>query len=263
MAGGRRRRSAAPTAPRWIPWSLALIALGFTFTLGVLAGRHSGHHPAAVATAAPTQKVATPRRSGLTETRVEHAPPIQEKLTFYQTLTAPLGAVAPSEKANAPAKPAPTRARPTQDRAPEATPTSKASGDAPARTRTAISQVAATEPMRVPPSGVGSPPPDADPDPPTPASKAARPAADGDRRDPGPEWTVQVGVFGSAEQAAGVKRQLAAKGFDAQVTPVSSSEGQVRYRVRVGAFKTKDEAIRTADRVRADRSIPTYVTAAK
>ncbi|PYO55551.1 MAG: hypothetical protein DMD83_19060 [Candidatus Rokuibacteriota bacterium] len=38
-------------------------------------------------------------------------------------------------------------------------------------------------------------------------------------------------------------------------------DGQVRYRVRVGAFRTREEAVRTAERVRADRSLPTFVTA--
>jgi cell division protein FtsN len=74
------------------------------------------------------------------------------------------------------------------------------------------------------------------------------------------EWTVQVGVFGTAQQAAGVKKRLADGGFEAQIVPSPSDDGQVRYRVRVGAFRSKEEAVRTAERVRSDRSLPTYVT---
>jgi len=73
-------------------------------------------------------------------------------------------------------------------------------------------------------------------------------------------WTVQVGVFGSAQQAAGVKKQLAEGGFEAQIVSTAGGDGQVRYRVRVGTFKSREEAIRTAERVRTDRSLPTYVT---
>jgi cell division protein FtsN len=260
MAGGRGRQRAtgAPSARQWVAFGLAgLVILGLTFTLGMLAGRQWARHTPAATAAAPTQKAAAPRRSGLTETRVERAPQIQEKLTFYQTLTAPLGALPLSEKVDTPAKPSPVpRVRPSPDRAPErgadVTLPRKASAEPQATPRTAPRQTAAEQ--RVP---------EADQDSPVAGSNGVRPSPGEDRGDAGSEWTVQVGVFSTVQQAAGVKKQLAAKGFDAQVTPVSSSEGQVRYRVRVGAFKTKDEAMRTADRVRSERSVTTYVTAAK
>ena len=65
-----------------------------------------------------------------------------------------------------------------------------------------------------------------------------------------------------------VAREFTIQAQDVQFTlhtgyvfQVISGDGQVRYRVRVSGLKTRDEALRTAERVRADRSLPTYVTA--
>jgi len=71
---------------------------------------------------------------------------------------------------------------------------------------------------------------------------------------------VQVGVFKSADQAERVKRKLTEGGFPAGVTAVAGSDGQTWYRVRVSGFKTRDQALKTAERVRADRALPTFVT---
>jgi cell division protein FtsN len=72
---------------------------------------------------------------------------------------------------------------------------------------------------------------------------------------------VQVGVFGSAQQAVSVKRGLDQKGFEAHIAPMSSGDGQIRYRVRIGTFHSREEALREAERVRSERSLPTFVTA--
>jgi len=42
---------------------------------------------------------------------------------------------------------------------------------------------------------------------------------------------------------------------------MTTEDGEVRYRVRVGTFRTREEAARMAERVRSDRSLPTFVTA--
>jgi cell division protein FtsN len=74
------------------------------------------------------------------------------------------------------------------------------------------------------------------------------------------EWTVQVGVFRDRRQAEGLKRQLAAGGVDAHLVDARGEDGQVRHKVRVGSFKTRDEAARVAARVASERRVPTYVT---
>jgi len=192
------------------------------FGLGVLVGRHRlwQAHTAAAADGA-RKPAASSRRGGLTEVGTDRPPQLQEKLTFYQTLKAPIGPVRVSDGGSTNAKPA-------------GAPVS------PARAGEHASE--ATTPRTTDREGQGAP---------TIASAPSKNTSG--------EWTVQVGVFGSAQQAAGVMKQLAAGGFDAQVAP-TTSDGQVRYRVRLGSFRSKEEADRTAERVRLSRSLPTFVT---
>ncbi|MET0852498.1 MAG: hypothetical protein ABW020_15275, partial [Candidatus Rokuibacteriota bacterium] len=60
------------------------------FTLGVVTGRH-GVRPSPDAVADPSRKAAPAKRSALVDGDVEPPRASGEKLTFYQTLTAPLG----------------------------------------------------------------------------------------------------------------------------------------------------------------------------
>lgn len=259
MATGtvRQRGRGGPGTPQWMALGVAgLVIVGLTFALGMLVGRQWARQTQPAVAAAPTQKpTAAPRRGGLTDTGPERAPQIEEKLTFYQTLTAPLGPVPLTGKADATVKPATVaRVRMSQERlaepGSEATLPRKASAAGQESARPAPRQTGTPEQRQE----TGS-------DSPTPAPKGSQVAPGAERQDAGSEWTVQVGVFSSSEQAAGIKKHLAARGFEAQVTSVATEEGQVRYRVRVGAFKTRDEAVRTAERVRSERSVPTYVTA--
>ena len=220
-----------------------LVLLGITFGFGVLVGRHRVQ-PAhqAVGAEASRKLAATPRRSGLSEAGAERLPHLQEKLTFYQTLKAPLGPVRMPEAADAAAKP--TKAPVSPGRPPER-----------------AGQGTASRPPDRDPQGISRPAtvqtrPTSERNETSALSSAPR---DGERREAA-AWTVQVGVFTSPQQAAGVQKQLAAKGFEAQIAPTMTDDGHVWYRVRLGAFKSREEAVRTAERVRSDRSLPTYVT---
>jgi len=240
---GVGQRVGGPRAPQWVALGVAaLIILGLTFTLGMLVGRQWARQSQPAVASEPTRKAASvPRRGGLTEVGTERAP--QEKLTFYQTLTAPLGAVPPSGKGEATAKPGvAAKARLNPEPAPERTdrPTLPR-GTGPEKARLTSVEAKAAEPRQ--------------------EARAESPVGPGNGHEAKSEWTVQVGVFKSSQQAAGVKKQLAESGFEAQVTPMTIEDGQLRYRVRVGTFRTKEEAVRTAERVRADRSLPTFVTA--
>ncbi len=208
--------------------------LGLTFTLGALVGRQWARHSQPTLLAATARKTApAPRRSGLTEVALEQPPAAQEKLTFYKTLTAPLETTPFSAKADTSAKPA----APSKPQAPSA-------------------KVVAAGNDRILPRAEERPPA---------GSIAAKSVDQADRAErphsASAEWTVQVGVFGSAEQAVGVKKGLDQKGFEAQVAPMSTGDGQIRYRVRVGTFHSREEALREAERVRSERSLPTFVTA--
>jgi cell division protein FtsN len=188
----------------------------------------------------PGRKVVPARRSGLGEVNADRGALPQEKLTFYQTLTAPLGPVPVSGRAEVtpktlPAASAPrANAQPAPEHAKELVPARGDEHGPPSRT------LAGAPNREGPPLN----------------SVDAKPG-----EETNPAWTVQVGVFKSAQQAERVRGELVGRGFQAQVTQIAVDGGQFRYRVRVGVFKTKDEAIRMAERVRSDRSLPTFVTA--
>jgi DedD protein len=72
-----------------------------------------------------------------------------------------------------------------------------------------------------------------------------------------------VGAFKNRQQAEAVQQALLRAGFPTEVSLRPAEEGQARYRVRVGAFGAKAEAERMAERLRAERSLATYVTSSR
>jgi cell division protein FtsN len=73
-------------------------------------------------------------------------------------------------------------------------------------------------------------------------------------------WVVQVGAYRAREPAEEFRRSLSAAGYDAYVTAVSTDDGTVRYRVRVGSFSSRSDAEKTASRLKAERSLNPFVT---
>jgi cell division protein FtsN len=192
----------------------ALAILALTFTLGILVGRQWGGRGAPVPSASmelAKKPAAVPRRSGLTETEAERPREMGEKLTFYQTLTAPMGPTGSS-----------ARARAAEDKA---------------RAGVAAPVTAASAPSTTPASGG--------------AAAAATPAS--------ASWSVQVGAFRSRQQADGIHKQLAEAGFPVFQSAVAAQDGQPRYRVRVGGARSRDEALRLAEQVRARVPVTTFV----
>jgi len=223
MAPARQRIASRTSRGAWLAiGGLLFVALTFTFALGVLVGRQSMRRSEPIQTASePPRKAASaaPRRSGLVEPVAEH-PPAQEKLTFYQTLTAPLAPLpAPPRTDSAAKSPLPKPAAPTEH--------PSASAPSPAEE----SSIA-----------IGQPP----------APRAPEPR-------PG-DWTVQVGAFKDRNQAESVRKPLAAGGFDPYVIAAPGEDGQLRYKVRVGGYKTREDAARMAERMRRERSLTAFVT---
>jgi DedD protein len=108
----------------------------------------------------------------------------------------------------------------------------------------------------VPPDGGGAAPPAAvaaaPPAAPEPRPELVTPSA----RDE--QLAVQVGAFaesGAAERLAEVLRR---KGFPVYVTPGTGEAGS-RWRVRVGPLGSREEAERTAARLKLDEKLPTWV----
>jgi cell division septation protein DedD len=231
MSGRARGRSEG------MGWMLriTLVASGaavvcLVFTLGVVTGRH-WVRPAADAVAEPARKAAPAKRSALVDGDVERPRAGSEKLTFYQTLTAPLA-------------PGPTSTKPlVVGRAPS-------ESSAPAARPPAHEAVAPRDagPSREPAAAAARPPAPA-------APEGAPPARSGGG------FSVQVGAFKNRQQADAVHRDLRTAGFEAFVSTLGTAGGETRFRVRVGPFPSRAEAERAAERMRAARSLPTYVAA--
>ena len=72
--------------------------------------------------------------------------------------------------------------------------------------------------------------------------------------------TVQVSAFRSRFLAEDLRARLGARGLDAYVVSSATEGGQVRYRVRVGAYASRGDAERVAAELRAERTLNPYVT---
>jgi cell division protein FtsN len=233
-----RRRAGGPGFGQWIVLGGAVVViLGLTFTLGMLVGRQLarsslvalGPSPSEAARKGPAP---APRRGGIAaETMADRVPESAEKLTFYQTLTEPLGATgAPRSE---PAKPA-TVPVTVKISAPEPKPATPPTPPAAA-------------PALPPAAAAPSLPPV------TKAAAAPAPAAPNG-------WTVQVGAFKSRRQADETRQHLATAGLDAYVASVGVQDGQPRFRVRVGTYRTREEAAAVAQRLRAQKSLTAFAT---
>jgi cell division protein FtsN len=234
-----RRRTGGPGFGQWIVLGGAVVViLGLTFTLGMLVGRQLARSNLVALGPSPSEAArrgtATPasRRGGIAaETMADRVPESTEKLTFYQTLTEPLGATgAPRSDPSKPVtvKVSAPEPRPAAPPAPPSTPAPAAPSLPPAASAPAL-----------PPA--------------TKAPVAAAPAAPNG-------WTVQVGAFKNRHQADETRQHLAAAGLDASVVSVSAQDGQPRFRVRVGTYRTREEAVAAAQRLRAQKSLTAFAT---
>jgi len=196
----------------------------------------------------------------------------EERLTFYKTLTAPTldlpatGSQPPKiEERMVPQDAPPPAAAPVAEPRPSPPPPVAA---------TATVAPAPVAPLAAPPvpPGAKSPPavarkpvheplpapvPERKTAPAFPVPAPAAPALDPAAARP---WTVQVSSFRSRALADELRGQLAAKGFDAYMVSVTTEEGRVRHRVRVGGFTTRAEAERVANELRGERNLNPFVT---
>jgi cell division protein FtsN len=73
------------------------------------------------------------------------------------------------------------------------------------------------------------------------------------------DFSVQVGSFGSAEQAERLRTNLAQKGYPVRVQSSAVSGQGLRYRVRVGNFADRTAADQTAHHLTAQEQVPAIV----
>ena len=72
-------------------------------------------------------------------------------------------------------------------------------------------------------------------------------------------YTVQVASYNVRAQAEALRARLAAAGHEAYVAE-GDAGGITRYRVRIGAFTTMEEARQAAVRLESQAQVATYVT---
>lgn len=85
------------------------------------------------------------------------------------------------------------------------------------------------------------------------AAKSSAPVADADSSS---TFAIQVGAFGDSQAAQSVAGRLRASGYPVQVVPPASDD---RWRVRVGPIRSRVEADETAQRLKVDENLPTWV----
>ena len=242
MSPPRRRRAPALARSSRRPVSSLLFAvgclavLGVTFALGMAAGRRwpnglplPGFRAASTATAA-ARDPRRPEARGLDKDKGKpraEAPPV---LTFYHELTAPLATPAPPTRAAAKAERA--EAKPAETVKPAARSDAiKAPSAVPAAADTSLQDVEGTPVAMTTPAPAGSE----------------------------PRFTVQVGAFKVRAQAEALRVRLAERGQDASLSEAEIA-GATQYRVRVGAFATRQAAQDAAARLGNEHRLSTYVT---
>jgi len=103
------------------------------------------------------------------------------------------------------------------------------------------------------------------PSPPRPAAKPAARREDASAKLLAPahadagRYTVQVGSYNVRAQAEALVGRLAAAGHDAYLAE-GEAGGVTRYRVRIGAFSSAEEARQAAVRLASQAQVATYVT---
>lgn len=80
---------------------------------------------------------------------------------------------------------------------------------------------------------------------------AAAPAATNDKKAvPAKGFLVQVGAYAKQESANAVKTKLIAGGHRVVMETVKAEDGTDRYRVRIGPFETREQALSVRDRAK-------------
>jgi len=77
----------------------------------------------------------------------------------------------------------------------------------------------------------------------------------------GATYTVQVGAFARNEEARDMRAKFRSKGYPAYILEANTSENKPIYRVRVGRYNNKGDAVRMALKLKRHEGATTFVTA--
>lgn len=209
------------------------------FLSGVMVGRGVRLPEAGVlaATADPVVDPTAPLDPAAPRTALsDPAPaPAQENLTYAEHLEAP---VAPEEPLKKPAEPRPTAAPPVAPAGAEKAVVSKV-----------VSPNETKETTRQAPGSEKAPP---KPEPVAANKSFAEPNGSG--------WVAQVQTFGSISDAEALAGRLKAKGYRTFVTLNESGPPSARYRVRIGKYPTRNEAVAVGQKLQREERFEPWVT---
>ncbi|MFC1784262.1 SPOR domain-containing protein [Candidatus Neomarinimicrobiota bacterium] len=71
---------------------------------------------------------------------------------------------------------------------------------------------------------------------------------------------MQVAAEPTAEAAAQNVNRLVNAGYDAYSLEYTTEDNKTLYRIRIGKYATREEALKTADKITSDRGLSTWVT---
>lgn len=79
---------------------------------------------------------------------------------------------------------------------------------------------------------------------------------------PGTEinYTIQVAAESNADSAAQNVGRLIDAGYEAYSLEHTTADNKTLYRIRIGKYATRDDALEAADKIANDRGLPTWVT---
>ena len=214
--------------------SVVIFLCGVLVGRGVVAERNAaaanGPLASADTIAAPEPAASTPATPAGSDPTAAAPPTPVEDLSFFERLEEsedPKEDLKPVQEAPAAGtKPAISSARPSA---------------------TAQARPAPSAPVRPTPAAPAPPPTPA----PAPVATSSTPAA---LRD----FAVQVAALNAREEAEGIAKRLATKGYEAYVVPPGN--GAVMYRVRVGHFKTRREAEPVSAKLQKEEQFKPWIT---
>lgn len=79
----------------------------------------------------------------------------------------------------------------------------------------------------------------------------------------GATYTVQIGAFARNEDARDMRARFRNKGYPAYILEAETAEKKPIYRVRVGRYNNKSDAIRMALKLKRHEGATSFVTASK
>jgi len=73
-------------------------------------------------------------------------------------------------------------------------------------------------------------------------------------------YTIQVAAESNADSAAQNVGRLIDAGYEAYSLEHTTADNKTLYRIRIGKYATRDDALQAADKIANDRGLPTWVT---